>query len=189
MRIDSQRIAPKRLLEAGFKFEFESLERSFEDILNVGTFNTLKKKRQCHYYEGRQFIERPLEEVFKFFSDAHNLEKITPPWLNFKIDDQSTEKIQNGTEFKYSLKFRGIPMSWKSVIVDWRENDKFVDYQKSGPYVVWHHTHEFVPTKNGVMMYDRVKFLPPGGPLSSLISIFVRRDVKSIFNYRKNGHR
>jgi ligand-binding SRPBCC domain-containing protein len=30
-----------------------------------------------------QVVPRPPEEVFGFFSDARNLQKITPPWLNF----------------------------------------------------------------------------------------------------------
>ena len=38
-----------------------------------------------HILERKQIIGRPIEEVFEFFADAGNLEKITPPELNFKI--------------------------------------------------------------------------------------------------------
>ena len=35
--------------------------------------------------EREQLILRPLDEVFAFFADAGNLDKITPPWLHVSI--------------------------------------------------------------------------------------------------------
>jgi hypothetical protein len=32
-----------------------------------------------------QFIPRPLEEIFAFFSQAENLGLLTPPWMHFRI--------------------------------------------------------------------------------------------------------
>lgn len=32
-----------------------------------------------------QWVPRPPEQVFSFFSDAKNLELLTPPWINFQI--------------------------------------------------------------------------------------------------------
>jgi len=64
-------------------------------------------------FESTLWIPRPVNEVFAFFSDAYNLEKITPPWLKFKVLSQSTPKIEEGTHFSYSLRIKGIPMSWE----------------------------------------------------------------------------
>ena len=30
-------------------------------------------------------LPRPVEEIFAFSSDAHNLDVLTPPWLHFRI--------------------------------------------------------------------------------------------------------
>jgi hypothetical protein len=32
-------------------------------------------------FETSQWLPHPRNEIFEFFSDAFNLEKITPPWL------------------------------------------------------------------------------------------------------------
>lgn len=126
--------------------------------------------------------------MFTFFSDANNLEKITPPWLHFKVLSQSTPNIQEGTTFNYKLKVRGIPLKWKSLITDWQNQDQFADIQLKGPYFIWHHYHRFIPYKKGTIIEDEVYFSPPRIPLlRPLISLFIKRDVKQIFSYRQRA--
>jgi ligand-binding SRPBCC domain-containing protein len=36
-----------------------------------------------HVLEREQFVPRPVDQVFAFFAQARNLERITPPWLRF----------------------------------------------------------------------------------------------------------
>jgi ligand-binding SRPBCC domain-containing protein len=38
-----------------------------------------------HRLQREQYIDRPLGDVFHFFAEAHNLERITPPWLSFEV--------------------------------------------------------------------------------------------------------
>ena len=38
-----------------------------------------------HVLERRQRLPVPAERAFAFFSDARNLEAITPPWLRFHV--------------------------------------------------------------------------------------------------------
>lgn len=137
-------------------------------------------------FEGEQELPLPLETVFAFFSTPHNLEAITPPWLNFKIESQSTEEIVEGTEFEYKLKIRGLPARWRSRIDLWEPPYRFVDLQLSGPYALWHHTHSFERTEGGgTRIHDRVRFALPMGRLGDLVAgAWVQRDVRKIFEYR-----
>jgi len=90
-----------------------------------------------------QWIACPIGEVFAFFADAQNLEKITPPWLGFKIISMSTASIEEGTVIRYRLQLHGIPFYWQTEICEWNSPHCFVDEQAEGPYKLWHHTHRF----------------------------------------------
>ena len=37
------------------------------------------------HFKSQQTLEQPITEVFEFFSNAHNLAAITPPWLHFEV--------------------------------------------------------------------------------------------------------
>jgi hypothetical protein len=139
-------------------------------------------------YSFRQehWVQRPIREVFSFFSDARNLEQITPPWLRFRILSMSTESIQEGTEICYRLRLRGVPIHWRTEILEWNPPCRFVDVQRSGPYKLWRHAHEFEAEDGGTRMADKVDYALPFGLLGRIAhALIVRRDVQSIFDYRR----
>lgn len=88
--------------------------------------------------------------------------------------------------FDYKLKIRGIPVSWRSQILDWQTDQKFVDVQLKGPYSIWHHTHRFFAYAGGTWIEDEIYYQPPQIPLMSVLIVpFVKRDVENIFAYRQ----
>jgi ligand-binding SRPBCC domain-containing protein len=132
-----------------------------------------------------QWIGRPHEEVFAFFADAANLEAITPPWLNFRILAPTPIVMRAGAEIYYRLGWRGIPVRWKTVIVDWQPPHSFVDLQTKGPYALWEHTHSFLPEAGGTRIVDHVRYRLPLGFLGTLAHrLRVRADVARIFDHR-----
>ncbi|MCX7978556.1 MAG: SRPBCC family protein, partial [Bdellovibrionaceae bacterium] len=136
--------------------------------------------------EFQQYLPLPLEEVFSFFKNPHNLEAITPANLNFHILRISTPDIREGTLIDYRLKIRGFPVHWQTQIEEWQPPYRFVDTQLKGPYSLWHHTHSFEPLGEGVLMTDRVKFrLPLHWPGWIAAQGFVKNDVRKIFTYRR----
>lgn len=139
-----------------------------------------------HTFRNDQWIARPLDEVFAFFADAHNLEAITPPWLGFHILSVNTDAVREGTEIRYRLKLHGIPIHWKTQIRQWNPPCRFIDVQLSGPYRLWHHTHSFAAHNGGTKMTDVVRYRLPFGVLGRLINaVKVRGDVRRIFDYRR----
>ena len=145
--------------------------------------------RRCpvaiHRIERSQIIERPREEVFAFFSDAFNLERITPAFLNFRILTPAPIEMAAGTLIDYSLSLHGIPMKWRTRIEEFTPNERFIDVQLKGPYRLWHHTHTFEDHPDGTLMRDIIDYEMPFGPLGTLArALVVRRQLEEIFDYR-----
>jgi ligand-binding SRPBCC domain-containing protein len=142
---------------------------------------------RIHALKRRQRVAGSPAELFQFFADAYNLEKITPPWLRFKVRSQPRE-MAAGAEIRYSLRLHGFPIRWVSRIDVWEPPHQFVDVQVHGPYRLWHHTHSLEPGGDHVLMLDAVRYALPFGPLGELLHRrLVRRDLERIFDYRRKA--
>ena len=131
-----------------------------------------------------QIVPVALEEAFAFFSDARNLERITPPWLRFRIVEAPSE-LTAGASLRYRLSLFGIPIAWRTEITEWRPPLGFTDVQRRGPFLLWQHTHRLRPVRGGTEIYDHVRYRLYFGPLGALVRrVLVRRWVERIFDYR-----
>ncbi len=142
-----------------------------------------------HVYKTEQFLPITLEKAWSFFSSPGNLKVITPPSMDFTIcSDLEDESIYEGMLIDYRVKpILGIPVRWQTKITQVKENHSFMDKQLVGPYKVWEHTHTFTTQKDGILMMDVIRYKLPFGWLGELSEkLFVRRKIKSIFEYRKN---
>lgn len=138
-----------------------------------------------HILERKQIIERPRTEVFDFFADAENLERITPPELNFHITTPPPFDIKKGALIDYELKLRGIPIRWRTEITKWNPPFDFVDSALKSPYKQWIHLHTFEEGARGeTIMRDRVRYRLPLEPLGDIAHFYVRKELKYIFDYR-----
>lgn len=139
-----------------------------------------------HVLTRQQELGGSPEEVFPFFADATNLEAITPPLLAFQVTTPRPIAMHAGTLIEYRLKIHHVPIRWRTLIEQWQPSEMFVDKQIKGPYKLWHHTHSFEPLPGGrTLMTDVVRYSVGYGPLGDLArSLFVGRDVASIFDYR-----
>lgn len=136
-------------------------------------------------FTSSQRIPASIEEVFSFFSEARNLEAITPPWLEFRLLAAEPDEMRVGTRIDYRLKLRGVPIRWRSEITLWDPPSSFVDVQIKGPYRRWVHTHTFTPLGVETLVEDHVEYAVPGGWLVD--RFFVRPDIERIFRYRRDA--
>ena len=139
----------------------------------------------AYLLERSLFIAKPREEVFAFFSDAVNLERITPPFLRFHILTPGPISMKAGTLIDYELRLYGLPFRWRTLIESFNPISSFIDVQIKGPYRTWLHRHEFEDVPGGTQMHDRVEYEMPFGWIGNIThALFVRRSVERIFTYR-----
>jgi len=138
----------------------------------------------AYVLERTQVVAVPIEEAFAFFADAHNLERITPPWLRFRILS-APDELGRGARLRYRLTLFGVPIGWRTEIVEWSPPRGFVDVQRRGPFLLWEHTHRLRPVSGGTEIYDHVRYRLFLGPLGGLVRrLLVRGWVEGIFDYR-----
>lgn len=133
-------------------------------------------------FHSQLWLATPREKVFDFFSDARNLEDLTPQWLQFRILTPLPIEMREGAEIEYRLRIHGFPARWKSEISHWEPPNRFVDVQLSGPYRRWIHEHTFKDANGGTLCEDAVDYAPLGGALVN--KLLVEKDVKKIFDFR-----
>jgi ligand-binding SRPBCC domain-containing protein len=131
------------------------------------------------------WVPQPLPAVFEFFSRADNLERITPPWMQFRILTPGPIDMKEGAIIAYALRVRGIPLRWLTQIERWNPPLEFIDVQAKGPYKLWRHTHRFSELQGGTSIVDVVDYALPFGVLGRLVHrIQVAPDLSHIFDFR-----
>ncbi|MEM9296295.1 MAG: SRPBCC family protein [Planctomycetota bacterium] len=146
---------------------------------------TVRVEGATRILEMTQRLPVPREDLFPFFADAHNLERITPDLLRFRVLTPRPIPMHVGALIDYRLKLRGLPIRWRTKITGWDPPFSFRDEQLKGPYKLWRHTHTFEDQGDTTLCHDRIEYRVPGGPLAPLVDrLMVRKDVQAIFAYR-----
>ena len=143
-----------------------------------------------HTLQTKQFIKSDMETVWQFISSPKNLSVITPPGMGFDIisNKDEADKMYAGQIIEYYVKpLLGIKMYWATEITHVQYLEYFVDEQRVGPYKIWHHQHFIKAVDGGVEMTDIVHYKAPFGIFGRLANfLFIKRQLKTIFDYRFN---
>jgi ligand-binding SRPBCC domain-containing protein len=136
-----------------------------------------------HTLESELWLPVPRERIFAFFSDAFQLQAITPPAMRMRVVTPAPIEIRQGTTIDYQLRVRGLPLRWRSLISVWEPPERFVDEQLRGPYRHWRHEHTFLARDGGTLVVDRVEYAVRLAWLTH--RWLVRPDLERIFEYRR----
>lgn len=128
-----------------------------------------------------------MDEAWSLLSDPKNLQKITPPYMGFKILSGADRPMFPGQIIQYIVTpVLGIPTKWVTEITHVVDKHYFVDEQRFGPYALWHHKHFFEAKDNGVLMTDLIHYALPLGFIGRIMNtLVVKNKLKTIFDYRK----
>ena len=141
---------------------------------------------RLHQLHRMTWLPLSVENAFQFFCDPLNLQRITPPELDFSLNETPSGEMREGVEIAYRMRLWGVPITWRSRIEDWRPNQSFTDTALESPYRLWHHRHFLVPEGQGTTMIDLVNYALPFWPLGEVAHPVVRRQLRRIFDYRES---
>ncbi|HSB40720.1 MAG TPA: SRPBCC family protein [Methylomirabilota bacterium] len=135
--------------------------------------------------ERRAWLPRPRAEVFEFFADPRNLERLHPWWARPRWLAPPPPRLSAGA----ILDFRAaLPGRWRVIVREFDPPYRFVDAQLIGPFARWEHRHRFreaEPGEGGTWVEDRVTYRLPLGPLGRLLhALAAGRRIRRLFNHR-----
>lgn len=129
-------------------------------------------------------VNEDIEKVWQFYTDIKHLEIISPKKLNLKIITTTNQKIILGQEVTISAKIV-IQRIWHSKIIFFQQYE-YIDVMLEGPFNKWKHIHKFKKiNKNKTEVIDEVEFDLPYGIFGKIISLYVSKILKKIFEHRK----
>jgi ligand-binding SRPBCC domain-containing protein len=135
--------------------------------------------------ESRVWLPKPRAEVFAFFADPANLERITPPSFGLRLCEPAVVPAAGAT-FDLRLSWLGLPVRWRVFIREFDPPFRFLDVQVRGPYARWEHRHLFLAEADGTAVEDRVVYRLPLGALGRLAhALLVRRQLEHLWAYRR----
>lgn len=140
-----------------------------------------------HLFQTSMDLPLKIDDVFSFFADPSNLERITPPELHFQILTPQPAGVFEGTLIDYRLRLWGLPFRWQAGITDWNPPHQFVDEQIRGPYRRWIHTHRFRSQNGSTVIQDAVQYQLPLWPLGEVVHPVVKAHIRRIFRFRKRA--
>lgn len=161
-------------------------------------------------FETTQWIPFPVELVFAFFANPHNLPHLMPLELQTRIEDvrlkpppprpvsaDPTRRFQSiaagpGTEILISFcPIVWLPqrVSWTARITEFVWNSHFIDEQVRGPFSQFRHRHGIAAeTRDGIegtLVSDAIDYQLPGGIFGALAGGRVWKQLEQSFAFRQ----
>jgi len=147
-------------------------------------------------YSRETRIEAPLSDVWAFHAEVEGLERLTPDWMNLRIDgvdapddEPDTDELVEGTAIRMSMRPGGAGprQRWTSRILD-RDTPPgaayFVDEMEGGPFRRWRHTHSFFADDGGTILRDSVEYRLPLGVLGDAAGPAAKVGFEGMFRQR-----
>jgi hypothetical protein len=134
----------------------------------------------------RSQIPASANAVYDWHARPDALTRLTPPWENARVIEQ-TGGIENvGSRVKISLRVGPFSQTWTAEHTACEPGRMFRDVMISGPFRRWEHTHLFIPNgENSSWLEDRVEYEFPLGWLGKLFGgAYTRRRLTRMFEFR-----
>lgn len=127
-------------------------------------------------------------EAWDFFANPLNLDKLTPPEMAFaNLYPLDAPAVYPGMLIVHRVSpLPLVKLTWVTEITHVDHGRRFVDEQRTGPFAMWHHIHEFEEIEGGTLVRDILYYALPFGILGRIAhAVQAGKKVNAVFDYRK----
>lgn len=143
-------------------------------------------KRETMRFNHSFLVDSPIDEVWRFYTNIHHLQVITPKKLRLEIVRSDDDLIQEGSECWIQARLF-TNSKWHSKISSLKPYE-YTDEMQHGRFKTWKHLHKFNKiTENRTEVIDVIDFELPFGLLGSMFEKFAMRKLRWIFEYREKS--
>ena len=118
----------------------------------------------------RGWVAAPIEEVFAFFDDPANLDRLMPPPVRIRPVRVEPMPPQAGTVIEFRYGIGPFQRSWVVRLLERVPPERIVDETVTGPMRRFHHSHTVTPARRGTWIEDRIDFhVGPDGSVGAVL--------------------
>lgn len=128
-------------------------------------------------FESSVVLEAPIEEVYAFHGNPHNIARIAPAWQQVQVLRANPIPLA-GEDFEIAVRILRLPpLQWRGRWLNAQSPTLLVDEGlQAGPFTFWQHRHQFRALGDDrTEMTDHVTYTFPGGWLGKLASETIGR--------------
>lgn len=143
-----------------------------------------KNIKRTFLFEKSVFIKCRIDDLFNFHLDTYNLTRISPSFPKASIKKISEIPLKQGSSITVTLNFILFKIDWEIFIKKVESNKLIGDLQVKGMFEYWYHSHIFELKGDGVIMTDKIEFIPPFGFIGKIFLPFIKIQLATMFNQR-----
>ena len=141
--------------------------------------------RQASVQHSFVLADCAIETVFELFCDPQRLDDLTPSWFGLRVREGGASPLRVGSSISYRMRWRGLPMTWQSLITQLETPGWLVYEQSQGPFREFRHEHLFLQRGGDTVVTDRIIYSVLGGQW--VAQTLVKADLERILRYRERA--
>lgn len=104
----NQKVRVNKATSLGFEYHYPEIASSLASFLDHNS-------PDCFYHTWNQWLPATPEQLWQFFENAHNWEKLNPPNVRLKLRKGSPVIAEEGSQFHFGIYYFGLfPGTWKT---------------------------------------------------------------------------
>jgi ligand-binding SRPBCC domain-containing protein len=136
----------------------------------------------------RSRISATAEAVYRWYAEPDAFARLQPPWEKARVIERTGGIEEIGSSVTIRLYIGPFTKDWIAEHIACEPGRMFCDFQLSGPFRYWEHTHLFLQDlrhPESSWLEDRIEYqLPLGWFGKFLAGAWTRRKLKRLFSWR-----